>query len=152
MSDHPRPGLKYVDAKDLDDSAMKFNGIEVDGVDGEKLGTIEGFIIDVAEGRPRHIVVSSGWFFHKHFLLPIGHAALNADGTRLIADVTKERVKRFPGFDKGEFERLTADALKRLDETMAAACASDNASDVDHYRLPDWWEVTFYQTTTGPRR
>jgi hypothetical protein len=141
--DRPLPGLKYVDAGDLDESGTPFAGLEVDGVDGEKLGEVEGFVMDVVEGRPRHVVVGAGWFVHKHFLLPIGHVSLGADGKKLIADLTRERVKRFPGFDKSEFERLGPDQLTQLDATMAGACAVDgeNRSTDDHYRVPSWWQT-----------
>jgi uncharacterized protein YrrD len=142
--DHPLPGLKYVAAKDLDDSGMTFSGVEVDGVDGEKLGEVEGFVMDVTQGRPRHVAVGAGWFIHKHFLLPIGHVSRSADGKKLIADITKERVERFPGFDKSEFERLGPDQLTQLDATMAAACAADGSGSGaldDHYRVPGWWKT-----------
>ena len=142
--DHPKPGLKYVAAEDLDDSGMTFTGLDVDGLDGEKLGELEGFVIDVAEGRPRHVAVGAGWFTHKHFLLPIGHVSRSADGKKLIADITKERVSRFPGFDKSEFERLGPDQLTQLDATLAAACADDASSPGaldDHYRVPGWWKT-----------
>ena len=89
--DHPRQGFRYVDAKDLDESGMKFDGVEVEGSDGEKLGEVEGFIIDVVARRPRHVAVAAGWFFHKHFLLPIGHVTLQEGGTKLRADLTKVR-------------------------------------------------------------
>jgi sporulation protein YlmC with PRC-barrel domain len=80
--DHPRPNLRYVDAKELDDTATKLRGLEVDSASGEKLGKLEGFIIDATSGRPYHVVVgSSGWFKHKHFLLPIGHVALPSAGS-----------------------------------------------------------------------
>ena len=75
--DHPLPWLKYVDAKDLEDTekSVKLAGMEVEDPAGEKLGKVEGFIIDIANGRPYHIVVDAGgWFTHKHFLLPVGHA------------------------------------------------------------------------------
>ena len=142
--DHPIPGLKYLDAKDLDESGRTFAGMGVKDVDGAKLGEVEGFVMDVKAGRPRHVAVAAGWFVSKHFLLPIGHATLSPDGTALIADVKKDRVKRFPGFDRNEFDKLGADELDRLDATMAAACASDaNGADSDaHYRVPGWWQVT----------
>src|SRR3954462_9912502 len=143
--DHPLPGLKYVDANDLDDSGMKFAGVEVDGVDGEKLGEVEGFVMDVAEGRPRHIAVGAGWFMHKPFLLPIGHATLDQGGKKLVADVTKERVKRFPGVDKSESERLNSRQPPQPDATMAPACAADNGSSSrldDHYQVPGWWKTS----------
>jgi PRC-barrel domain len=152
--DHPRPGFKYVNAKDLDDSGKKFSGLDVDGVDGAKLGEVEGFVMDVEQGRPRHVAVAAGWFIHKHFLIPIGHVSLNDDGTKLVADITKERVERFPGFDKSEFEQLDRVGLARLDATMAAACASDRmAADArTHYDIPAWWQDDFYRVPAGDRR
>ena len=142
--DHPRPGFKYVAATDLDDSGMAFSGLEVDGLDGEKLGEVEGFVMDVVHGCPRHVAVGAGWFIHKHFLLPIGHVSRSNDGKKLIADITKERVEQFPGFDKSEFERLDPDQLAQLDATMAAACRNDQSSAAaldDHYRVPSWWKT-----------
>jgi len=148
--DHPRQGFRYVDAKDLDESGTKFDGVEVEGSDGEKLGEVEGFIIDVAARRPRHVAVSAGWFFHKHFLLPIGHVTLQEGGTKLRADLTKERANRFPGFDKDHFEQLTDEELEQLDRTLASASATDESlgGDFDrHYQTPEWWQSSFY---SGP--
>jgi hypothetical protein len=152
--DHPKPGLKYIDAKDLDDSAMKFRGVPVRGADGAKLGEVEGFVMDVPRGRPRHVAVAAGWFTHKHFLLPIGHVALSDDGNALLADITKERVERFPGFDKSEFEKLGAAELARLDAAMADAWVADAGSrDLDtHFIVPAWWEEDFYRDPAGVRR
>ena len=151
--DHPRPNLRYVDAKDLDDKATKLKGLEVDSVKNEKLGKLEGFIIDVTTGRPYHVVVGSGgWFKHKHFLLPIGHVALSPAQDRLVADLTKDRVERFPGFDKDEFTKLSEDDLKSLEAPMAAACCPDEvvavevgAWDTTHYAYPTWWDSGYYR-------
>jgi sporulation protein YlmC with PRC-barrel domain len=150
--DHPYPSLKYVDAKDLEDKALKLAGLEVDGVDGEKLGKVEGFVLDVNSGRPYHVVVGAGhWFKHKHFLLPIGHVAFDENGRKLTADITKDRVERFPGFDKAEFEKLSKDDLKQLAERMAAACCPADVviitawETADHYRYPNWWDASFYR-------
>src|SRR5215208_1653480 len=119
LMDHPRPNLRYVDADDLDDKAITFDGLEVDSSAGEKLGKLEGFIIDVMSGRPYHVVVGSGgWFKHKHFLLPVGHVALAPNNERLLADITQDRVSRYPGFDKDEFEKLSDTDLRRMTDTM----------------------------------
>jgi sporulation protein YlmC with PRC-barrel domain len=154
--DHPRFGYRFVAAKDLDGDGRKLKGLPVNGSDGEKLGNVEGFIIDVARGEPRHVAVEAGWFVHKHFLVPIGHVALASDGKALVADVTKDRVKKFPGFDPDTFEKLPADELARLDRAMAEAyVGSDLPTLVDitvHYRTPEWWETTFYRETTSQRR
>ena len=53
--DHPRVWLKYVEANDLDERA-KLTNLEVIGIDGEKPGKAEGFIIDDRGGRTPLIV------------------------------------------------------------------------------------------------
>jgi hypothetical protein len=156
---HPRPNLRYVDADDLDDKAIKFRGIEVDGVDGEKLGKVEGFILDALTGRPYHIVVGAGHLFtHKHYLLPVGHATLATGNDRLIADVTKDRVKRFPGFDKDLFPKMSEEEVNIMTEQLSAACCPDEvvADDVSvwetvHYTYPTWWEADFYRPDRADR-
>jgi hypothetical protein len=154
--DHPRPWLRYVDAHDLDDSRLNLKGMHVESTTGEKLGEVDGFIIDVSTARPYHVVVDAGgWFTSKYFLLPVGHVGLDSAGRKLVADVDKERVKRYPGFDRGEFEKLTADELNRLDDRMTAVCCpseivtiSVSAAPLDsraHYRAPSWWDADFYR-------
>jgi hypothetical protein len=149
--DHPHPNLRYVDAKDLDDTAMKLRGLEVESIKNEKLGKVEGFIIDVTTGRPYHVVVGSGgWFRHKHFLLPIGHVALSPAADKIVADVPKDRVQGFPGFDKDEFKKMSEEDLRQLEAPTAAACCPDEAVEVvawdtTHYAYPTWWDAGYYR-------
>jgi sporulation protein YlmC with PRC-barrel domain len=139
--DHPKRELKYVDARALNGFAARLDGAEVYGADGEKLGVVEGFIMDVQQGRPRHVVVAAGWFIHKRFLLPIGHVTLSPDGTTLSADIVKERVESFPGFNKGEFEKLEGDDFDELDQMMASVTAGVAVTELnDHYTLPAGWD------------
>jgi hypothetical protein len=138
--DHTRPELKYVDARELNGTAARLDGVPVIGSDGEALGKVEGFIIDVRQRRPRHVVVSAGWFIHKHFLVPIGHVRLNTEDTELRADVEKSRVEESPGFDKSAFEKLAAEDADRLDEMIAAATGAGRADD-DSYRMPAGWDI-----------
>ena len=56
--------------------------------------------------RDRVVVEAGHWFKHKHFLIPIGHIALETGARRLVADVPKARVERFPGFTRSEFHPL----------------------------------------------
>src|SRR4051812_10532614 len=102
--DHPRPGLRYVDAGDLDNKQIAVDGMEVDGIDSQKLGKVDGFIIDKSSARPYYVVVNAGgWFKSKYFLLPVGHVGLDAAESKLVADIARDRVDRYPGFDRGEF-------------------------------------------------
>src|SRR5687768_14209489 len=43
--------LRYLDADDVDDSVVDFDGLEVRGREGERLGDVNGFIVDLASGR-----------------------------------------------------------------------------------------------------
>ena len=154
--DHPRPWLRYVDADDLESSSLEFDDLKVESAAGEKLGDVDGFIVDESTGRPYYVAVDAGgWFKSKLFLLPIGHVAFDSGRKRLIADVTKERVERYPGFDRDEFEKLSDDELRRMDEQIVAACCPEESigqstsrsrfDDWAHYKSPSWWQSDFYR-------
>lgn len=150
--DHPRPGLRYVDAGDLDGS-VKFDGLEVDSFSDEKLGTVDGFVVDVNSGRPYYVVVDAGgWFSSKYFLLPIGHAGLDAADKKLVADLSKDHVAKYPGFDRDVFDELSSKELDRIDREMAKVCCPEEAADNDvdyarryetwkHYQNETWWDT-----------
>ena len=149
---HPRPGLRYVDAGDLDNSTLTFDGMEVDGLDNQKLGKVDGFIIDKSSARPYYVVVNAGgWFKSKYFLLPIGHVGMEPSEKKLVADITRDRVNQYPGFDRGEFQKLSEDELKMMDDQMWSVCCVDTTIEISsparyehaHYRYPGWWDSSF---------
>lgn len=154
--DHPRPGLRYVDAGDLDDSTVDFDGMDVESRAGEKLGDVDGFVIDINSARPLYVVVDAGgWFSSKHVLLPVGHVSLADEGKKMVADIARDRVGKFPGFDLDEFSKLGDDELKRMDERMVAVCCPDEVVDRQvigerydrwtHYSSPTWWDSSYYR-------
>jgi hypothetical protein len=145
--DHPRAGLKYLDADDLDDTTIDFDGLEVVGTDGEKLGTVDGFVLDVNAARPYYVVVNAGgWFTSKYFLVPIGQATFDREGQRFTADLSRDRVKRYPGFDRDEFEEVTDEELNRLDREMVGICApGETIETAAVYRTPTWWQSSYYR-------
>jgi hypothetical protein len=152
--DHPLPWLRYVDADDVESSTYKFDGLEVDSTSGDKLGKVDGFVVDSASGRPYYVAVDAGgWFKSRLFLLPIGHAGFDSSRTRLISDVSREHVDRFPGFDRDEFEKLSEDELRQMDEDILASCCPSEVVDKlaaasrfdrwTHYKAPSWWDASF---------
>jgi sporulation protein YlmC with PRC-barrel domain len=160
--DHPLPWLSYVDANDLEDKnkSNRFAGMEVDDPDGEKLGKVEGFIVDVDTGRPFHVVVDAGhWFKHKHVLLPVGRVMLDESGRKMTASVGKNRVSRFPGFDKDKFARLSKDELRELAQSIATESGTPDEGVVavewvmwSDYAYPSWWETSYYRPGSGATR
>jgi hypothetical protein len=154
--DHPRPGLRYVDADDLDDSRVDFDGLDVESNTGEDLGDVDGFVIDINSLRPYYVVVDAGgWFTSKYILLPIGHVALDTTANKLIADVPRDRVKNYPGFDRDEFKELSDDDVNRLHLQSVEICRTDGTVDAGlrsqpydtwrQYSSPTWWDSSFYR-------
>jgi PRC-barrel domain protein len=160
--DRSLPWLRFVDADDLGDSQVDFDGMRVESPTGEHLGDVDGFIVDSESGRPYYVVVDAGgWFKSKHFLLPIGHAEFDTGNEALRADLTRDRVERFPGFERDVFDSLTPDDMKRLNADTLRACIPTGGvyaySAVEPYsadwnrpdfRYPEWWR----SGADGPRQ
>jgi len=151
--EHPRPWLRYVGASDLDSSTIDFDGMAVDSPTGEKLGEVDGLIVDASSARPYYVVVDAGgWFKSKYFLVPIGHVRMTNATDRLVADIGRDRVERFPGFDRGEFEKLSDADLDRTARQIADACCPDTTPAAglswttrSHYAQPTWWRSDYYR-------
>ncbi len=154
--DRPLPWLKFVDASDVDEE-VDFDGMHVESPTGEHLGDVEGFIVDSDSGRPFYVVVDAGgWFKSKHFLLPVGHVRLDADSDdeALITSITRDRINKFPGFDKNQFEKMSDAELKRFNDDTCSMCTIEGvvvtygagepveaAWDRPDFAYPDWWHA-----------
>jgi hypothetical protein len=143
--------LRYLDAGDVDDSVVDFDGLDVHGPTGDKLGDVDGFVLDMTSNRALYIVVDSGgWFSSRRLLVPIGHAALDRDARALRLDVTKDALQRYPEFREERFREFSDQDLRAFDARMASTCCPDEPlEDVSagtwpydarrHYRQPEWW-------------
>ncbi len=146
--------LRYLDAHDVDDSVVDFDGLDVCGRDGEKLGGVDGFIVDLASGRVLYIVIDSGgWFRSRRLLAPIGHAVIDRGRRALALDISKDRLHNYPEFDEARFSAFTDADLRMFEARMSEVCcpeepAQEAATPVTttwafethrHYRQPDWW-------------
>lgn len=148
--------MRYLDAGDVDTAVVDFDGLHVQGPDGEKIGEVDGFVIDTEARRVNYVVVDSGgWFTSRRLLLPIGHARLGADRRSLQTDVTRDALGRLPEFDDDRFREFTDEELRAFERnTVVACCPDEPLEDVSvpswgydsrrHYREPDWWGETRY--------
>ena len=144
--------LRYLPASDLDDSDVDFDGLDVHGHDDEKLGDIDGVIVEPESGRAFYIVIDSGgWFRSRRFLLPIGHATVDRDARALRVDVSKDALKRYPEFDTDRFQAFSDDDLRIFERRTVEVCCPDESIETDfgaswyfdtrrHYRQPAWWK------------
>jgi hypothetical protein len=144
--------LRYLGADDVDDSVVRFDGLDVRGRDGDKLGDVKGFIVDLASGRVLYVVVDSGgWFRSRRFLAPIGHAVIDHERHALTLDISKERLHNYPEFDESRFSEFSDADMRAFEARMADVCCPEESMDSAsaattwthetrrHYRQPDWW-------------
>ena len=147
--------LRYLDADDIDDSATDFSRLDVRGPDGDKVGDLDGFVLDSTSGRVYYAVVDSGgWFTSRRFLLPIGHSRLDRDRRALVIDVTKDTIRRYPEFDADRFRKFSDDEMRAFEQRMSVACCPEEVRGINevilydavrHYLQPDWWRQEYYR-------
>ncbi len=142
--------LRYLDAADVDHTVVDYDGLNVLGPDEERIGEVDGFIVDAQAGRLRYLVVDTGgWFSSRRVLIPVGHARLADESRALRLDVTRTALSRYPEFHEDRFREFSDEDLKRFEERMDAACcpdepAADEYGAQRHYTQPDWWTASAY--------
>ena len=148
--------LRYLDADDLDDSAVTFGDLDVHGTDGEKLGDLDGFLVEPTAGRVLYLVVDSGgWFTSRRILLPVEHATVDRDAKSLRVNVSKQSLHGYPEFDEDRFGTFSDDEFHAYHRRMGAAWTTNTitgstaagAFDANtSYRQPSWWPSNAYRS------
>lgn len=99
--------------------ARKLLGDDVYNREGEKLGDIKEFMIEMATGHIAYAVLSFGGVLglgDKLFAVPWSALMLDSAHRRFMLDVKKEALKDAPGFSKDHWPSMTdkawADGLK----------------------------------------
>lgn len=145
--------LRYVDADKVGSEVVNFDDMKVRTPDGDKLGEVDGFIVDHDVRRAFYVVVDSGgWFTSRKFLVPIGHARIDEDGDALVLDVNRDTISRYPEFDQNSFERLGDAELRAYEHRFGQVCCPDDAvaagdwnyDSYRHYQQPAWWRTEYY--------
>ncbi len=147
---HPKPWLRYITGDKISDRTLPLDGMKVRNDAHEKLGSVDGLVVDSESGRPYYVVVDAGgWFKSKQFLVPIGQVHLDSDKDSLLVSLSKEQINRFPGFDSGEFDALTDEDIKRINDQICQVYEPDVTYSTDEpyraawaraqYATPAWW-------------
>lgn len=87
-------------------SAETLIGNDVRNPDGESLGEIKDFVLDVRDGRCAYAVLDFGGFLgigNKLFSVPFEAMTLNTVDHCFVLNVDKERLESAPGFDKNDW-------------------------------------------------
>jgi hypothetical protein len=147
---HGAARWRFVKAGDLQDS-IPFERFEVrSSTHGERLGTLEGFIVDGDSGRLHYVVVDSGgWFSGGSYLIPPAYTQADGERNVLWAETTREAMSRFPEFDAERYPALSDEQVWGIERRIIEAYGDDPgvvapSPDWDrrawaHYRQPEWW-------------
>jgi ferritin-like metal-binding protein YciE len=152
--------LTYVNRTDLNRQDA-FSDVRVIGAANEDLGSVDGFVVDRASGRPYYVVVDSGgWFTGNRYLLPINSLNFDRSGRRMRAPLDKDVIKKYPKFDGDAFESAGdrgEQYERRLLETYAKApgAVPSRAESWDYerfeqFRQPQWWITEGVSVTRTP--
>jgi sporulation protein YlmC with PRC-barrel domain len=90
-----------------DHRASLFQGMKVEDFDGEKLGTVSDFVVDLQSGEVKFALISTATFVPRLKIVPA--SMLSAATTKketLALDVPKFRWKSAPLFHKSDLSRL----------------------------------------------
>ncbi len=145
--------FRYVDADDLQNTTIDFDDLDVRNAADDKLGDVDGFIVDAASGRPYYVVVNSGgWFSGGKYLVPINRGRIEHDQRHdedvLRVNLDKDAIRNYPKFDRDEFARLSDDRLRDFETSYARACCPESFGEgvttvsyetLEPFRQPDWW-------------
>jgi sporulation protein YlmC with PRC-barrel domain len=87
-----------------------WQGKDVLGSDGKKIGTVEDVYFDIETDEPRFLCVKAGWLGHHVILVP--SAGVTASPDHLTVTVTKDVAEKVPAMEPdGE---LSAEVEERL--------------------------------------
>lgn len=87
-------------------STSTLTGTDVRNRDGENLGDIKDFMLDVESGRVVYAVLDFGGFLgigDKYFAVPLEAFETDTNREELVLNVTKDKLENAPGFDKNNW-------------------------------------------------
>lgn len=97
-------------------SASTLTGDDVVNLQGDSLGNLKDIMLDTSTGKIAYAVLSFGGVFglgDKLFAVPWSALRIDGDQKNLVLNVSKERLKDAPGFDKDHWPNFADPAFGR---------------------------------------
>ncbi len=92
MIDNPNPMI----------ASDRVEGTAVYNRAGDRLGTVERFMVDKVSGQAEYAVLAFGGLFgigHRHYPLPWSALTFDPDKGGYVVDVTQAQIEGAPGYD-----------------------------------------------------
>jgi len=148
--------LRYAGVDDLPRKEYDFTGVRVRNAGGDDLGTLDGFIVEAASGRPLYYVIDSGgWFIGGRYLVPVGKGQFESASRTLRIDVGRERLQSYPEFNTNAFLSMSDDQARGYERRLLSAISPEAVGGARYWesydRLPEYAPPSWLTTPTwGP--
>src|SRR5215208_1375305 len=131
------------------DSELDLEGYDCIDANGEKLGDVDGVIVEAEMMRPRYVVVDAGgWLSTRRFVVPAGDIRAIDDDEHEVRfrALTKDLLEsgRYPRYDESWWERGDRDAFRGHERGIARAYDGGRDADAEvdytgplHRRQPE---------------
>jgi hypothetical protein len=118
--------LRYLPIDLVARGACDLARVEVrSSLEGDALGSIEGFVVDTETGHLRWVVVDCGaWFAGDSYMLPPTFTRLAPAEGVLWIHATRRSLRRFPRFDALEIDELAGDLVGTYEQRIRTSYAS----------------------------
>jgi sporulation protein YlmC with PRC-barrel domain len=110
----------------------RLTNYDVVNIEGEDMGQVQNFMLDIAQGRIAFVVVSFGGTLgltDKWFAIPWEILAWSPENKNFVLDMPREVLENAPGIDKGNWPY-------DIDLSWLKACYS-------YYGCAPYWETPF---------
>jgi ferritin-like metal-binding protein YciE len=95
----------------------------------DRLGTLDGLVVDASSGEPRYVVVNAaGLFSWRRSLFPVSLVRFDERAHVLRVPLDKDIAERYPSFDRDEFEAMPEDAVSGYESRLLDFFARDPAT------------------------
>ena len=106
-----RTRLRYLSADHVEGPRSTFERFEVRNVDDEKIGRLDGVLVDPPARRMRYLVVDVGTFRHRLHLVPLEATRVDHDAHALRVDMERDDMASAPPFDPHTVVRFSDEDL-----------------------------------------
>jgi len=118
------------------ESDYDLEGYECLDANGEKLGDVDGVIVEAESMQPRYIVVDAGgWFSSRRFVVPAGDVRAIDDDEHQVhfRALTKATLEsgRYPRYDESWWDRNDRAGFRAHEEDVARAYQPQRRADAD---------------------
>jgi len=105
-----RDNLRFLTTDRIETSLGRLHEVTVMTSSNQRLGTLDGVLVDPDERRVQYLVVAArSWFKTRHYLVPLSTARFVDGGHQLETDIDADALDRLAQVNPTQFHDLADD-------------------------------------------